>query len=114
MTSGALPGYPRPMLQLLAHWVVSAIVLMASVALVTPKNPDNRLGRALLVTFVIALLSPLTSWLGWVLIVPALVGLVLWFLVYTFAYGIGALQAIAIGIVQSVLGYAVDLALRAR
>jgi predicted Co/Zn/Cd cation transporter (cation efflux family) len=93
---------------LLARWFVHAVVVWASVALVTPRNPSNTIARALLVTFLVALIVTPFAWF-WFLIIPAIIAFVCWVVVYTAAYGIGFFQAIAVGIVQAAIGYAVDV-----
>ena len=92
---------------LLARWLVHAAVVWASVGLVTPGNPHNTIGRALLVTFLVALVVTPFAWF-WFLVIPAIIAFVCWVIVYTAAYGIGFLQAIAVGIVQAGIGYLVD------
>ncbi|MFL5368520.1 MAG: hypothetical protein ACJ78W_18955 [Myxococcales bacterium] len=92
---------------LLARWFVHALVVWASVGLVTPGNPSNTIGRALLVTFLVALIVTPFAWF-WFLLIPAIIAFVCWVIVYTAAYGIGFLQAIAVGIVQAGIGYLVD------
>jgi putative membrane protein len=92
---------------LLARWFVHALVVWASVGLVTPGNPHNTIGRALLVTFLVALIvTPFAFF--WFLVIPAIIAFICWVIVYTAAYGIGFLQAIAVGIVQAGIGYLVD------
>ena len=90
------------------RWVIHAAVVMASVALVSPQNRSNTLVRALLVTFVVALLVTPFAYF-WFLIVPGIIALVGWFLVYTFAYGIGFGQSLGAGILQAAIGLVVDL-----
>ena len=81
---------------------------MGAVALVSPKNPRNRLPRALLVTLIVALIvTPFAFF--WFLIVPGLIALVCWIVVFVTAYDIGIGQAIAVGIVQAAIGFVVDL-----
>jgi len=92
---------------LLARWFLHALVVWASVGVVTPGNPSNTIGRALLVTFLVALVVTPFAWF-WFLIIPAIIAFVCWVIVYTAAYGIGVLQAIAVGIVQAGIGYLVD------
>jgi hypothetical protein len=92
---------------LLARWVVHALVVWASVGVVTPHNPRNTVGRALLVTFLVALIvTPFAFF--WFLVIPGLIALLCWIVVYTSAYGIGLGQAIAIAIVQAGIGFVVD------
>jgi putative membrane protein len=96
-----------PLALLIARWVVHALVVWASVGLVTPGNPRNTIGRALLVTFLVALIvTPFAFF--WFLVIPAIIAFICWVIVYTTAYGIGFFQAIAVGIVQAGIGYLVD------
>src|SRR5436309_13880009 len=98
------------MLWLILRWVVHAAVVMASVAIVSPANKKNTLGRALLVTFLVALLvTPFAFF--WFLLIPGLIALVAWVIVYTVAYEIGLGQAIGAGLVQVALGVLVDFLL---
>ena len=95
----------------LIRWLVSAAVTMAAVRMMTPNNPRNTLGRALAVTFLVALIvTPLTGWLA-ILIVPLLIALVAWFAIFMIAYDLGALQAIGVGILQTVIGWLVGILL---
>ncbi len=99
------------LLAVLIRWLVSAAVTMAAVKFVTPGNPQNTLGRALGVTLVVTLLvTPLTTWLA-ILILPLLVGIVLWFAIYMMAYGLGPLQAFGVGFMQVLIGWLVNLVL---
>ena len=90
------------------RWVVHAAVVMASVAIVSPRNRSNTLVRALLVTFLVALLVTPFGYF-WFLVIPGIIALIAWFLVYTFAYDIGFGQALGAGILQAAIGFVVDL-----
>lgn len=90
------------------RWLVHAGLVMASVGLVSPRNPSNSLGRALVVTLLVAVLVTPFAYF-WFLIIPGLIALVAWFIVYSFAYGIGFGQSLLAGILQAALGAAVDL-----
>jgi hypothetical protein len=46
----------------IASWVLHALVVMISVGAVSRGNPRNTLGRALLVTFLVALLVDSLKW----------------------------------------------------
>ena len=94
----------------IASWVVHAIVVMLSVGAVSPKNPRNTLPRALLVTFLVALLVTPFAYF-WFLLIPGIIALIAWFVVYAFAYDIGMGQAFAAGLVQVALGLLVDFLL---
>ena len=45
----------------------------------------------------------------WFLLVPGIIALICWILVFVIAYDIGIGQAIAVGIVQAAIGFLVDL-----
>jgi len=101
------------LLAALIRWLVSAAVTMAAVRMMTPNNPRNTLARALGVTFLVALIvTPLTGWLA-ILIVPLLIAMVAWFAIFMIAYDLGALQAAGVGLLQTVIGWLVGLALGA-
>ncbi len=94
----------------IGSWVLHAIVVMASVGAVSKGNPRNTLGRALLVTVLVAILvTPFADF--WFFLVPGIIALVAWFIVYTVAYDIGFGQAFVAGLVQVALGVLVDLLL---
>ena len=91
----------------ISSWLIHALVVMVSVGAVSKGNRKNTLPRALLVTFLVALLVTPFAWF-WFLLVPGIIALVAWFLVYTVAYDIGFGQAFAAGLVQVALGLFVD------
>src|SRR3984893_15584040 len=90
------------------RWVIHAVVVMISVAMVSPRNPSNTLPRALLVTVLVALLVTPFAWM-WFLNIPGIIALIAWFLVYSFAYGLGFGQALAAGSLQAAIGFLIDL-----
>ncbi len=90
-------------------WIVKAIVVMVSVAAVSPKNRDNTLVRALGVSLAVALFVHSLGLLGIVLIIPALIAAVTWTIIYALAYGIGPLQSFGAGLVQAALAFVIDL-----
>ena len=63
------------------------------------------------VYFLVALLVTPFAWF-WFLLIPGIIALVAWFIVYTAAYDIGFGQAFAAGLVQVALGLLVDYLLR--
>jgi len=91
----------------IATWLVHAAVVMASVSVVSKDNGRNTLPRALLVTFLVALLVTPFAYFWW-LVVPGIIAMIAWFIVYTLAYDIGMGQAFAAGLVQVALGLIVD------
>jgi hypothetical protein len=97
----------------LSSWLIHALVVMVSVAAVSKGNPKNTLPRALLVTVLVALLVTPFAWF-WPLVIPGIIALVMWFLVYSIAYDIGFGQAFAAGIVQVALELVVDYLLPPR
>jgi hypothetical protein len=97
----------------IASWVIHALLVMASVGVVSKDNPNNTLPRALLVTFLVALLVTPFAYF-WFLLIPGLIALVAWFAVYTLAYQIGVGQAFLAGLVQMALGLLVDWLLPGR
>jgi hypothetical protein len=97
----------------IASWLLHALVVMASVGAVSKGNKENTLPRALLVTFLVAVLVTPFAWFWWLLI-PGIIAMFAWFAVYTIAYDIGFGQAFAAGVVQVALGLLVDWLLGAR
>src|SRR5438270_7024231 len=91
----------------ISSWLIHALVVMVSVAAVSKGNPKNTLPRALLVTFLVAVVVTPFAWF-WFLLIPGVIALVLWFLIYTVAYDIRFGQAFAAALVQVVLGLFVD------
>ncbi len=92
---------------LVLSWLVHSVVVMFSIGAVSSKNKENTLPRALLVTLVATVLvTPFSAF--WWLVIPGLVALVLWTVIYSLAYGIGPGKALAAGIVQAALHFVVD------
>jgi hypothetical protein len=92
---------------LLVRWLLSAAITMAAVRMVSGKNPNNTLARALGVTLVAALLVTPFSFF-WFLLIPGLIALLVWTIIYTTAYDLRVGQAFAVGIVQAALGWLID------
>jgi hypothetical protein len=93
---------------LFVRWLIHGVVVMGAVALVSPKNPRNTLTRALVVTVIVALVvTPFAFF--WFLLIPGVIALICWIVVFVAAYDIGIGQAIAVGIVQAAIGFLVDL-----
>jgi hypothetical protein len=92
---------------LILSWLFHSAVVMFSVGAVSANNPANTLPRAMLVTFMATLLVTPFSYFWWLLI-PGLIALFFWTLIYSLAYGIGAGKALLAGILQAVLHFVVD------
>lgn len=98
----------NPLGVLFVRWLIHAVVVMGAVALVSPRNPRNTLPRALLVTLIVALVvTPFAFF--WFLLIPGVIALICWIVVFVVAYDIGIGQSIAVGIVQAAIGFLVDL-----
>ena len=91
----------------IASWLLHAVVVMVSVSVVSRGNKSNTLGRALLVTFLVALLVTPFAYF-WFLAIPGLIALIAWWIVYSSAYGIGLGASLGAGLVQMLLGVGVD------
>jgi len=90
-----------------ASWLIHALVVMVSVGAVSPKTPKNTLPRALLVTFLVAVVVTPFAWF-WFPLIPGVIALVLWFVIFTVAYDMRFGQAFAAALVQVVVGLFVD------
>jgi putative membrane protein len=95
----------------LVRWLIAAAVTYAAVRVVTPGNPSNTLGRALLVTALVTLLLTPLTWFA-ILIVPLVVAFIAWMLIFMLAYGLGPVQAIGVGLLEIVIGWGVNVLLR--
>ncbi len=94
----------------LVRLALSALVLMLSVAWVSPRNPANTFGRAALVSFVLSLAWYLTlARFLWFLLFPWLVYVAIWFVVIMAAYGVGFLRSLLIALALSFLSWIVAL-----
>lgn len=92
---------------LLLRWIVHAAVVMISVSIVSSGNPNNTLGRAMLVTVLVGILvTPFAFF--WFLLIPGLIALFAWWLVYWLAYGLGPFQSLLAGLLQALIGAAID------
>jgi putative membrane protein len=94
----------------LVRLAVSAVVLMLAVGWVTPRNPANTFGRALLVSFFLSLAWYLTlAKFFWFLLLPLLIYVIIWLVVVTFAYGVGLLRAFLLSLTLTFLSWLVSL-----
>jgi putative membrane protein len=112
------PGYAAPVFPHLGAFLVrlglSALVLMLAVGWVSPRNPSNTFGRALLVSFVLSLAWYITlARFLWVLLLPWLLYAGIWLLVvmgsYRLTFGRSLLMALALSLLSWVVSLLFDL-----
>jgi putative membrane protein len=104
------PASPRShALAFLVRLVVSAAVLWAAVGWVSPGNPANTFGRAVLVSIVLSIAYYLTlAKFLWVLVLPWLLYVGIWLTVVMGSYGLGFLRALLLALVLAFLGWLVS------
>ncbi len=96
-------------LAFLVRLVVSAAVLWLAVAWVSPGNPSNSFGRALLVSVVLSIAYYLTlAKFLWFLVVPWILYVLVWLVVVQGAYGIGFLRALLVAVALAFLSFIVS------
>lgn len=94
----------------LVRLVVSAVVLWAAVGWVSPGNPYNTFGRAVLVALFLSLASFLTlARFLWFLLLPWLLYALVWLATVMGAYGIGFFSALLLAIALTLLSFLVSL-----
>ena len=96
-------------LAFLVRLVVSAAVLWASVGWVSPGNPNNTFGRAVLVSVVLSAAYYLTlAKFLWILVVPWLLYVAIWLAVVMGSYGLGFLRALLLALALTFLSWLVS------
>ena len=94
----------------LLRLAASAAVLMLSVAWVTPGNPRNTLGRAVVVSLFLSAAWYLTlARFLWFLLVPWFLYLAIWLFTVMGAYGIGFPRALLLALALGFLSFLVSL-----
>ncbi|HVO21437.1 MAG TPA: hypothetical protein VMU15_19400 [Anaeromyxobacter sp.] len=94
------------LLAFLARLVLSAAVLWLSVAWVSPDNPRNTFGRAVLVSLLLSLAYYLTlARFLWYLVVPWLLYLLVWLGVIMASYGLGFLRSLLLALALAFLSW---------
>ena len=89
---------------------VSAVVLMLSVGWVSPGNRYNTVGRAALVSILLAIASYLTlARFLWFLLLPWLLYAFIWLATIMGAYGIGVFSALLLAIPPTILSLLISL-----
>jgi putative membrane protein len=105
--SPASPG--SHLLAFLVRLVVSAAVLWAAVGWVSPGNPNNTFGRAVLVSVVLSLAYYLTlAKFLWILVLPWLLYVAIWLAVVMGSYGLGFLRALLLAVSLAFLSWLVS------
>jgi len=86
--------------------VLSAAVLWLSVAWVSPDNPRNTFGRAVLVSLVLSLAYYVTlARFLWYLVVPWLIYLLVWLFVIMVSYGLGFFRSLLLALALAFLSW---------
>lgn len=108
---------PRPgsdlarshLLAFLVRLAASAGVLWLAVALVSPGNPANTFGRAVLVSIVLSVAYYVTlAKFLWFLLLPWLLYVFTWLAIVMGTYGIGFWRALLVAIVLAFLSWGVS------
>ena len=94
----------------LVRLALSAVVLMLAVGWVTPGNPNNTFGRAVVVSLFLSAAWYLTlARFLWFLLVPWLLYVAIWLVTVMLAYDIGFLRALLLAIALAFLSFLVSL-----
>ncbi len=98
-----------PLVAFIVRLVLSAGVLWLSVAWVTPANPHNTFGRAVLVSLVLSVAYYLTlAKFFWFLLFPWLVYALIWLAVVMASYGLGFFRALLLALALTILSWVVE------
>ncbi len=114
-----MPGRPASggshLLAFLVRLVVSAAVLWAAVGWVSPGNPANTFGTAVVVSVVLSIAYYVTlAKFLWVLVLPWLVYVAIWLAVVMGTYGLGFLRALLLALALAFLSWLVSTILGVR
>ncbi len=97
-------------LAVVARLVLSAAVLWLSVGWVSPGNPANTFGRAVLVSLVLAVAYYVTLVrFLWFLVIPWLVYALIWLMVIMASYGLTFLGSLLLALALTVLTWLAEL-----
>jgi putative membrane protein len=90
----------------LIRLALSAALLWLGVAWVSPKNPHNTFGRAVLVSLVLSFVFYITlvHWFWW-LIIPWLIYVCLWLAVIMGSYDLGFFRALLLALALTFLSW---------
>jgi putative membrane protein len=96
------------LLAFVVRLVVSAAVLWLAVACVSPGNPANTFGRAVVVSIVLSIAYFITlARFLWFLVLPWLLYVVVWLAVVMGNYGLGFWHALLLALAQAFLSWIV-------
>ncbi len=101
---------PAHLAAFVVRLAVSAAVLMLSVGWVTPGNPYNTFGRALVVSLFLSVAWYVTlARFLWFLVLPWLVYVLIWLFTVMWAYGLGFARALLLALALAFLSFLVSL-----
>jgi putative membrane protein len=104
-----------PVVAFLVRLVLSAAVLWLAVAWVTPGNPANTFGRAVLVSVVLSFAYYITlAKFLWFLLLPWFLYAAIWLGVVMSAYDVRFLQALLVALALTLLSWLVETVLGVR
>ncbi len=113
MTTGASGS--SHLLAFLVRLAVSAAVLWLAVAWVSPGNPANTFGRAVVVSVVLSVAYYLTlARFLWFLLLPWLLYVLVWLTVIHLSYGLGFLRSLLLALALTFLSWLVSALLGVR
>ncbi len=98
-----------PVVAFLVRLVLSAAVLWLAVAWVTPGNPANTFGRAVVVSVVLSVAYYVTlAKFLWFLVLPWLLYAAIWLAVVMASYGVGFFRALLVALALTLLSWLVE------
>ncbi len=100
---------PHHAVAFLVRLVASAAVLWLAVAWVSPGNPANTFGRAVVVSLVLSIAYYMTlARLLWFLVLPWLLYVCVWLAVVMASYGLGFFQSLLLALALAFLSWVVS------
>ncbi len=97
----------------LVRLVISAVVLWLGVSWVSPRNPRNTFGRAIVVSLILSVAYFLTGaqWGAWWLILPWIVYVAIWLGVIMASYELAFLRALLLALALTFLAWVATILL---
>jgi putative membrane protein len=100
---------PNHVVAFVVRLVLSAAVLWLAIAWVSPGNPANTFGRAVLVSIVLSIAYYVTlAKFLWFLVLPWLVYVLIWLGVIGTSYGLGFLRSLLLALALAFLSWLVS------